>query len=105
MSGRDNDFFSMTTRRARPDRLLDRIDRAVIRAARAAWTVLLDGFAAYGTAECAMFITPNFVEVVPTRNDTPQPATRYAYGAVDDDLPGDFDDIDSLIRSLQTIEN
>jgi hypothetical protein len=103
MSGRNDKFLSTSTRQPRPERLLDRADRAVVRVARAAWRFLLQGFAAYGMAECAMSINPGFVDIEPLRNDSPVLATRYAYGAAVDDLPGDFEDIDALIRSLQTI--
>jgi hypothetical protein len=105
MSGRNDNFFSTSTRQKRLGRLLDRADRAVVRAARATWRVLLEGFAAYGMAECAMSINPGLVDIEPLRNDSPPLATRYGHDAILDDLPGDFEDIDALIRSLQTVRN
>jgi hypothetical protein len=100
MSGQADEFVFSTTQQARPDGLFDRIDRAVVRTARALWTGLVDGFAACGMAECGVFVDAKFTDVERTRTD---PVARHACGAVDDDLQGDFDDIHALIRSLQTI--
>jgi hypothetical protein len=99
MSEQAHEFVFSTTQQARPDRLFKRIDQAVVRAWRAVWTWLIDGFAAAGIAECGVFIDADLTEV---EQAPAGPATRYAYGAVDDDLQGDFDDIHALIRSLQT---
>jgi hypothetical protein len=88
----------------RSNQLLDRMDRALVNAGRAIWRCIVDGFAAYGAAECGLLLDPVFeptngqdVEVLET------PSYPCNYGAVrDEDLRSDFTDIDELIRALQT---
>jgi hypothetical protein len=84
--------------------LLDRVDRALINAWRFIWRCTIDGFAAYGAAECGLFLDPAFeptddreAEILETPN------YPYNYGAVAEEyLRSDFADIDELIRALQT---
>jgi hypothetical protein len=84
--------------------LLDRIDRAVVNAWRATWRCIIDGFAAYGAAECGLWLDPPFVPINDREAEILEtPSYPYNYGPVDEeDLRSDFADIDELIRALQT---
>jgi hypothetical protein len=86
------------------NRLLDRMDRALVNAGRAIWRCMVDGFASYAAAEFG--ILPNLVSGPTNDQDAEMqetPRYPYYYGTVrDEDLRSDFTDIDELIRALQT---
>ncbi len=85
------------------NRLLDRMDRALTSAGRAIWRYFVDGFAAYGAAECGLLLDP-VSEHEAEIPDTPDHPSNY--GAVwGENLPTDFADVDELIRAMQTAED
>jgi hypothetical protein len=104
MDESNEDFVFLDGQQRRSGGLLDRMDRALVNAGRAIWRFLLDGFAAYGAAECGILLDPVFppsnvqeAEILET------PSYPFNYGTVrDEDLRSDFADIDELIRALQT---
>ena len=85
--------------------LLDRIDRALANAGLAVWRCIVDGFAAYGAAECGLPLDPAYErkkdwEAEILHGD----AYSFSYGPVDDhELRSDYADIDELIRALQSV--
>jgi hypothetical protein len=91
-------------RRRQIDRLLGRMDRALVNTGRAVWSCIIEGFAAYGSAECGLWLDPGFQpakkrEVVIQQT----PNYPYHYGMIpEDELRSDFADLDELIRALQT---
>ncbi len=90
MTEKTDDLFDWTIQRSRPDRVLDRMDRAVARLGRAIWRCVVDGFAAYAMAEYATSIHTQFDHVsgqepLPDRADG-----ETAPVVVYDDLPGDL---------------
>jgi hypothetical protein len=89
----------------RTDRLLDRLDRAICKVGRAIWNGLIDGFAAYGMAEC---VVPLDFQFDPVGDQTQAQPRREAYRPAfrviaTEDLEGEFDNIHDLIRSVEAV--
>jgi hypothetical protein len=83
--------------------LLDRMDRALMNAGRAFWRCIVDGFAAYGAAECGLWLDPAFEPINDTETEIPEfQDYSYNYKVDEEDLRSDYADIDELIRALQT---
>ena len=103
MREKPDELIFTTRRQTRPGRLLDRLDRTVAKAGRAIWLFLVDGFAAYGMAECGMYIDCQFDQTGGQNSGHSHALVGNLVFAVLDseDLEGDFDNIDDLIKSVQ----
>ena len=105
MDERDERFEFLEEQQGQRDGLLDRIDRALVKAGRALWRCIVDGFAAYGASECGLSLDPAFESPRAWEAGLSEIGTYpYQFGIVgDDDLRSDYADIDELIRALQSV--
>jgi hypothetical protein len=62
-SSHELDDFIVEQRPRRVDRWLDRMDAAIVSVGRAIWRAVVDGFAAYGMAQCAPLIDTHNVQI------------------------------------------
>ena len=101
MRANEDESLIATPQQSRVGRLFDGLDRAIVRLGRAIWRDVIDGFAAYGMAECAMFVDARFCDSPDQASDRPHDRTIPPMPAVAD-LQGDFETLDDLVRALQT---
>jgi hypothetical protein len=101
MRANEDEFLIATPQQSRVGRLFDRLDRAIVRLGRAIWRDVIDGFAAYGMAECPMLIDTRFCNSPDQASARPHDLAIPSMPAAAD-LRGDFETLDDLVRALQT---
>jgi hypothetical protein len=90
-------------RSSRFERLLDRLDTAVVSYARAIWCHLIEGFAACAEAQFVIPIGPSFDANVDARSEQKVVSAVLCppLAGSKDELRGDFEDLQSLIESIR----
>jgi hypothetical protein len=101
MRANEDEFLIATPQQSRVGRLFDRLDRAIVRLGRAIWRDVIEGFSAYGMAECPMLIDPRFYDSPYQASERPDDRAIPPMPAAAD-LQGDFETLDDLVRALQT---
>lgn len=100
------DDFVVEQRPRRVDRWLDRMDAAIVSVGRAILRAVVDGFAAYGMAQCAPLIDTHDVRIEEPKCEGESALmirpTREASDS--DDLRSDLEDLSSLIGYIRAMD-
>jgi hypothetical protein len=94
-------------RSTRLDRLLDRLDAAIISFGRTLWRTIVEGLAAHAIAEYAVPIEAPFDrmdEHQPEQAQEVGPVIQYTF-AMPNDGTGDFEDLESLIEGVRAMRD
>jgi hypothetical protein len=100
------DDFVVEQRPRRVDRWLDRMDAAVVSVGRAVWRAVVDGFAAYGMAQCAPVIDTHHVQIEEQKceGESALMIRPTLEASESDALRSDFEDLSSLIEYIRAMD-